>query len=462
MVAAASCSGGDSSSSEGGTNDTVGTGDQVTTDEGSVQAATGGEPINGVVFSLLSPELGLYAIDRETDEVRELTMDGVKFTDRQTQPILVSDATYTLTATRIEGQFSSHEVGLGKIDLATGTGTEIALIGTDRENDEDQDLITFELVGGAGTTIWVTSEPFSGDTVVSYRSFESTSGEPLAEFSPVPYDVTTPAGSTCTGEVRDPIVLSDGTLVGLMSAWPASIDPTSGEVEPLIEWCDFDDQIDLNSLIAVDEINDYAVTEDGSPIPAEEAENVLGVIEPNVSNGAYIDGDGSLWWIFSTNTGYSKDDEVASAHIGGIVEFDLASNTIVNVWPLAGDTVTYTPGDGADDISSVSSITQADLRILDGKLWIMDWRDDAPLRVLDPATGELASIEIPKGDEYDFISATLISSDPESIWLDVTRSTITSEDDESRSSIGLGFIDQLDIATLTFTSSIDQSSIIGF
>ncbi len=308
----------------------------------------------------------------------------------------------------------------------------------------------------------MTSEPFSGDTAVTYQSFDAATGDSTAEFSPVPYDSTTETGSTCTGEVRDPIVLSDGSLVGLMAAWPTSIDPASGDLEPLIDWCDFNTRVDLGSLVATDEVNEYAVTEDGSPIPVQEADSVLGAVEPNVSNGSYVEGDGSLWWLFSTSTGYSKDDEFASAHVGGIVQFDLASNTIVDVWPLAGDTVTYTPGDGEDAIASVSSITQADLQILDGKLWIMDWRDDAPLRVLDPATGELTSIEVPKGDEFDFISSNLISSDPESIWLDVTRSNITSEDDESRSSIGQGFIDQLDIVTLTFVTSIDQSSIIGF
>jgi hypothetical protein len=258
------------------------------------------------------------------------------------------------------------------------------------------------------------------------------------------------------------IALPDGTLIGLTNRWPATLDTSSGEVDLLVNWCDFDTRIDLSDLIAPEDIDEYAVTESGEPIPDDQALRILEVIEPTVSNGTFVEGDGSLWWIFSTNTGYTDGDDFISAHIGGIVEFNLATNLIVNVWPLAGETVTYDPADGDDDIGSISSLTQADLRFLSGKLWIMDWRENAPLRVLDPATGELTSITLEKGDGVDFTTANLISSDPESIWLDVSRSTITSEDGELRSSLGIKYLDQVDPATMTFTSSIDVASVIGF
>ncbi len=137
MIAAASCGGGDSGNADNGAVDTGSpSGDATadgTTDDGTVQSDSEGQPINGVLFSLLSPELGLYAIDRDNGEVRDLTMGGVGFTDRQKPPVLVGDAAYTLTATPIEGQLASHEVGLGKIDLPTGAGSEITVIGTDRK-----------------------------------------------------------------------------------------------------------------------------------------------------------------------------------------------------------------------------------------------------------------------------------------------------------------------------------------
>jgi hypothetical protein len=465
MIAAASCGGGESSGS-GGSDNAVGTSSSETQGDGSLQAAnTGGstadgEPISGPVVSLLSPELGLYAIDRVTNEVRNLEMDGVEFTNRQIQPILVGDSVYMLTATTLDGQFSSHEIGVGKVDLASGNGVELLRLGTDRETDEDPDLITFELVGGDASTIWVTRGPFADPENLTYLGIDASTGDGTGQFEVVPYEETTENGSSCGGGFREAIVLEDGTMVGLTSGWPSSVDTTTGEVEPLVNLCDFDAQIDLGSLISPAELNDYVVTETGSPIPDDQAERALGVIEPQVSNGTFVAGDASLWWIFSTGTGYDEGGESLSAHAGGIVQFDLATNSIVNVWPLGSDTVTYEDSD--DDITRVSTLSQADLRYLDGKLWIMDSRENAPLRVLDPSTGELTVITIEKSDGVDFTTANLISSDPESIWLDVSRSTITSEEGELQSSLGINFLDQFDPASDAFTSSIKSLTIIGF
>ena len=465
MVVATACGGGDSSTDETTSDDTVAAASDGSVGNGSEEDpnTAEGETINGLVVSLLSPELGLYAIDRATDDVRDLTMDGVEFTHRQQQPILVGDTVFMLTATTIEGQFSASNLGIGRVDLDTGVGTEIVQIGPERENDEDPDLIEFELIGGDATTIWVTREPFAMPDEATYLSFDSSTGDARDEFQPAPYEVTTESGGTCSGDVRNPIVLSDGTLVGVMGGWPATIDPASGEVEPLVTWCDFDTSIDLSDLIAPEELDAYTVTESGNPIPDDQALRILEVIDPTVSNGIFTEGGGSLWWVFSTNTAYTEGDESVSAHVGGIVEFDLATDAIINVWPLGDGTVKYSLGDddGAD-LVSVSVLSQADLRFLDSRLWIMDWRENAPLRVLDPAAGALTSLEIERGDGVDFTTASLISSDPHSIWLEVSRSTITSEDGESRSALGIKSLDQFDPSANTFTSSIDVSSIIGF
>ena len=460
MIAVASCGGGDSGNSEDGTDDTVAPADEGTTDDGSVQASTESQPINGPIVSLLSPDLGLYAIDRTTNEVRDLTMDGVDFTDRQTQPILIGDSAYMLTATTIDGQTAANEVGIGKVDLATGEGVEIVQLGAERQSDEDPDLIVFELVGGANGTIWATRGPFA-ESDVTYLSFDSSTGAAGVEFKSLPYEVTADDGTMCTGDIRDEIILSDGRIAGLSNGWPTILDPTTGEIEPLVEWCGFNDEPNLSDLLEPDDINDYAITETGEPIPLEKAPDLLEIVEPRVAIGAYVEGDGSLWWIFNPlGLQYQDGDEFTSAVMTGIIEFDLATNSIINVWPLVDNTITFEVDDGGT--TSVSSLTQAGLRFLNGRLWIMDLREDAPLRVFDPATGEVTAIDIRKGDGVDFTTATLVSSDPDSIWLEVTQSTVTSDDGESRSSQGVKFLDQVDPATMTFVSSIEVSSIIGF
>jgi len=455
IVAIASCGGG---SDDNGNTASDGTTGASTGSAPEAGESTGGGAINGAVISLLSPELGLFAIDRATDAVTDLKMPGVGFVDRENQPMLIGDAVYTMTRTTIEGQSFSNNIGLGKVDLASGEGSEIVQIGTDRETDDSQDLNEYALIGGDDTTIWVERSKFAESAGSTYMSFDSESGAAGTEFTASEYDVTTDSG-TCSGDFRDAIVASDGRIIGVTSGWPSVVDQANGEVEPLADWCSFDDSLVLSNLITASEFNDFATAEDGAPLPSDKAQQLVDFIETPISDNTMVEGDGSLWWVFQRNTAYQSGDASVAVSVGGIAEFDLTTNSVVNVWPFGPESVTFEAGEDGSP-GTVSSLSQADLRYLDGELWIMDSRDGAPLRVLDPATGELTLIEIPKKDGIDATSATLISSDPDSIWLDVTQWVVTVDDDELESKSGDGFIDQLDPATRTFVSSIDQNSII--
>ncbi|MBV1893277.1 MAG: hypothetical protein KUG57_04470 [Ilumatobacteraceae bacterium] len=455
VVAIASCGG---SSDDGSSTSADGTTGSSANSIPEGVESTGGGAINGAVISLLSPELGLFAIDRATDAVTALKMPGVGFVDRENQPVLVGDAVYTMTRTTIEGQSFSNNIGLGKVDLASGEGSELVQIGTDRETDDSQDLNEYALIGGDETNIWVERSKFAESAGSAYMSFDSESGAAGTEFTASEYDLTNDSG-TCSGDFRDPIVASDGRIIGVTAGWPSVVDPANGEVEPLADWCSFDDSLVLSNLITASEFNDFATTEDGAPLPSDSAQQLVDFIETPVSDNTMVEGDGSLWWVFQRNTAYQSGDTSVAVSVGGIAEFDLTTNSVVNVWPFGPESVTFEAGE--DGFSgTVSSLSQADLRYLDGELWIMDSRDDAPLRVLDPATGELTLVAVPKDDGVDETSATLISSDPDSIWLDVTQWVVTVGEDDLESRSGVGFIDQVDPATRTFVSSIDQNSII--
>ena len=127
VIASAACGGGDSNSTESDPESSPASADTEPSEDASEQepGPVTGEPIEGPVISLFSADLGLYAIDRATDAVRDLTMDGVGFTDRKNQPIAVGDAAYMLTFRTIKGQFSSNEVGVGKVELASGAGVNL-------------------------------------------------------------------------------------------------------------------------------------------------------------------------------------------------------------------------------------------------------------------------------------------------------------------------------------------------
>lgn len=92
----------------------------------------------------------------------------------------------------------------------------------------------------------------------------------------------------------------------------------------------------------------------------------------------------------------------------------------------------------------------------------MDHREDAPLRRLDPATGEITEITIEKGEGIDLTAAEMIFSDPEAIWLEVTRKVITSDDESGRSTTGTSYLERVDTAIGAITVSVPTGDILGF
>ncbi len=66
---------------------------------------------------------------------------------------------------------------------------------------------------------------------------------------------------------------------------------------------------------------------------------------------------------------------------------------------------------------------------------------------LDPATGSVTRTVLELGDGVDYTSASLLNGDPNAIWLEVTRFTVTDNADGSRSSVGPRYIEHFDIAS---------------
>jgi hypothetical protein len=417
-----------------------------------------GGAVEGALVSLLSFEFGLYALERGTGEYRELSIDGVGFTDRETQPLLAGDAAYTLTLTTLEGQSFSHEVGVARFELATGEGTEILQLGIDRTDDESEDLTTYEVVGADATSVWVRSGPFFGDPAENtYTRYDIASGSVTATLTGLTYEEASDSG-TCSDAVRDPIITPGGDFVALSFGWPVGVDTGSGAVSPLVVSC-LDEAPTLLSLVGADAAGEFFVPRNPGSLSPETVELLAGSVEPTVANGTFVEGDGSLWWVFNSNVAALDGDQQISTVAGGVVEFDLDSQTISNVWPLGDAAASWL--DDAETLQ-VSTLSQADLRYLDGSLWIMDWREDAPLRRIDTGTGELTEIVIPLGEGFDLLETRMISNDPEAIWLDVTRRMVTSDDEGGRSTSGEGFIDQIDAGTDTVVVSVAQGEILGF
>ena len=226
MIVAASCGGGSDDDDRSGSTETAADPDSPDVDQDSsdgggqedgdgerVEDDAGGDMVEGALVSLLSPDFGLYALERGTGDHRELSIDGVGFTDRKTQPLLAGDAAYTLTLTTLEGQSFSNFVGVARFELATGEGEgeEIVQLGIDRTDDESEDLTTYDFVGVDATSVWVRSGPFFGDPAeTTYTRYDIASGSEIGTLTGLAYEEASENG-TCSDAVRDPIITPDGT-----------------------------------------------------------------------------------------------------------------------------------------------------------------------------------------------------------------------------------------------------------
>lgn len=468
----AACGGGDG---DGGADSSA---DGDTGDSGPIESAdagtTGSEPggsagaiagaVDGALVSLLSPDLGLYAVDRATGEHRALSVEGVEFVERQDQPIAATSTAFTLSLTTLDGQSFSHEVGLVRVGLDSGEAAEIAELGVDRESDESEEQTIWEVLDADDVTVWLETGGFFATEGNSIIGFDATTGAQTVTFDELDFEITTDTGSTCSGTADGLLVMADGTLITSTSGWPAVLDPATGDLAMIFEWCGFGTEPSLADFVDPADADGWFVTEGGSAVTAEAAEQVLPFVPlrmtPTLGRGL-AEGDGSLWWLFNSGTSVETGDVSVSAYAGGVVRFDPVAGEVTDVWPLGEASVTYLD-DGDDDITTVSTMSAFDLRYIDEALWIMDHREDAPLRRLDPATGEITEITIEKGEGIDLTAAEMIFSDPEAIWLEVTRKVITSDDESGRSTTGTSYLERVDTSIGAIIVSVPTGDILGF
>ena len=462
----AGCGGGGDGDGDGeddGADETVEGSDAAAAESENAGAGSESAAVDGALVSVLSPDLGLYAVHRDTGEHSALSLDAVEFIERDRQPIAARSTAFTLSLTTLEGQSFSHEVGLVRVDLDTGEATQIAGLGIDRESDESDELTQWKVLDADDETVWVETGAFFDVEGRSIIGFDTATGAQIIEFDALDFEVTTDTGSTCSGTADGLLVMPDGALITTTSGWPAVLDPATGEVSMIFEWCGFGTEPTLAEFVDPADADDWFVTEDGTAVSAGAAEQVLEFVPlrmtPTPGHGL-VEGDGSLWWLFDSATSVATEDNSISAHAGGVVRFDPVAGEVAAVWPLGDASATYLDGD--DDITTVSTMSSFDLRYIDGALWIMDHREDAPLRRLDPATGAITEITIEKGEEIDLTAAEMIFSDPEAIWLEVSRKVITSDDENGRPTSGTSFLERVDTATGTITLSIPISDILGF
>ena len=431
LLAVACGGGGDNGSGEDGSGagsaDSDGAGEpgdgdsgDGSTDDGDTTAAV---PVTGALVSVTAFGLGFFAIDPDSGEARLVELEGVGFTDRNQPAVLgESGAAWVLGYTTVEGQSFTNRVQLARVDLATGERGVVAELGQDRENDDATDTTTWQVIGEGAGTVWLVERTFSaaGETFVG---IDAASGAESARFA-------------YADEQRpfDPVVL-DGAVYARVNGEPARLDPATGAFDQVAS---VSEDLAMIDHVASAELGAFTVTRDGSEPTEDEAASLLGFGDVGPGGASWIAGDGALWWVmdesWTTQSGLS-------VVLGGIVRFDPTTATVTGIWPIGDRYATW------EDETTYASMSQAELMVRDGVLWIIDGRDDGPIGRLDPSTGAIDFFEVDRPAGIDHTRVEALATDPDAVWVVASDWTLTSEDDSGRSFSGVAAIERIDPTT---------------
>lgn len=435
--------------------------DQPSTDDSDTpdQTATG-QAVNGALVSVLDIGLGLYGIDRDTGKSFELAYEENWFTDRNNAPFVVGDRAYTLVFREVDDLDFVNETSVAEFDLATGQGREVIAFGANSESSESFERTTWELIGAGGDALWLrrSESDTEGSTTQTVERYSIATGERAGEVSNEGVVLTTDEGATCTSAPRPIGVGSDGTLYVSLGGIPGRVDNDTFDVVEIIPVC-FNEDLWLSRIAGLIDLAEFTIVDNDTPVPAEQT-SFLYDDEPEISNDSALVTDDAIWWVFSRTPSFTDDaDEQRSAIVGGVARLDLATGG-VSAFPIGDNIGEFLDRDETG--FSLSAMSQVDLQFVGGSLWLMDHREAQPLHRLDPTTGNVTQFEIPVGEGNDFVDAELIPTDPDAIWLSVTRRMITSAEGENRSTTGTSFVDQVDPETGKFVRAISEGELTGF
>lgn len=459
-------------------------------------AVSGDFPFDGATVTVLDLGLGAYGIDRTTGASAAYTLDATDaaggdeaagsddagpglagdewFTERTSDPISDGEVVYSMLLRQAPDFVAVEEVALGKLDPATGIVRVVREFGPTRPDDASTDTTRWDLIGAGGGRLWVEREAVMGDERVRrFVSIDALSGDVLGEVDPA-YEFETDTAS-CAGEARALAVDDGGNLVVEVDGAPATVGE-GGEFVTQFEPCD-DPLFDVGATIAVSERAAFTVLGDGPPIPPDELDRLYDV-EPRIVGGAAVVDDTTVSWVFSsTRTVTTGDGESVTAIIGGLATVDRTTGELQMT--SLGDRI-GTIVDGGDEPDTITALTDVDLHRTGDTVWILDRREDGVLFRVDVAEASVAANEIPldpvgiephpdagdgprgtSGEGSRYTRATMVTSDPDGVWLDVSRFTITEDDAEGRSASGPSYVDQVDPDTGDVVRSIPESDLTG-
>lgn len=423
----------------------AGLGDQSSAEElagSSGAAATTGAPV-GLLVVQPSFGFGMYDVNPELGQAVAIEAPpGVSAIDLSNDVVLSDGAGFALGSAIREGQTSAADISVVRVDLSTGVATQLVDIGPERESDRDEAGTAFSLVAVVENQVIIRSSDF-GSGEATYVVYDATTGEQRASFDEPTFRFESDSGS-CSGGIANLTPLSDGTLVGTTLGRPAILDPGTGQVE-LLGMCGQSIGV-LGDFVSEDQLGRYGVFTQGPALTQQEEDRLLGTeLGPRY---AMTEAWGDLWWISVATVAMDE----SHALVGGLVQFDPESRRIVRIHSLGTSLGVFDDCEPDVLVCESTTVERAQLRGLTDQLVIMDVNENGKVLLFDSTTAAVREVELDRGGA-DFTSATLLAGNPNELWIEVRRMTVTKDDETGRSSAGPSYLERLDPGT----GQIDRS-----
>lgn len=412
--------------SEDGSDDTGGdTGDAGgdTGNDGDDSASTG-SAVEGPVY--LVSGLGAIAVSPDGSDAEQITFADVDGVSIGTEPVTDGEGAYVVVFRTLEGQSFAAEAFVGRIDLATGETSIVGRLGVDRESDEADELTEYGPMVAIDGDVWVYAQVFGETTGELLRLGADQPDGPVDSLT-----LSRPADLHTDGQ-RIYAWTSSGLLV---------VDPATGATEVLVT-----DGVALTDLVPDVDVTPLIVTRSGAALDDE----ALAVVADNVSffSGS-IDGtalvDGTFWVTVGEILQTSPETVLFEAAVG----FDVDDGSVSSIVGTVGDG-TYFVDESTVDVGDGA------VAGFDGALWIVDRQANGRVLRVDPAAGTAEPVHDPCEAPIECEQNRFVLTDPDALWLEVTRYERT--DESSR--VGSIHLERIDPVTGEVVASASVESLI--
>lgn len=367
---------------------------------------------------------GLFAVDPATGQGTTLKFSGVEGVDIRSRPAVADGVAYVLTYDTLPGQSYSQTVYLSTLDLATGIDRRVATLGVTRQSDTSPTLTEYDSLTVADGSVWVRRGTF-GSRDRDLVAYDTVTG---AEERVVPVDMA------------DNLISDGSRLYFYADATLKAMDSTTGAVTDLASQFPYVAALDADVALG-----DFVITRSGNPLSPEDAGRLPDLLSLRL--GAMAWGDGNLWVLASGSAGTVSGD-LALAEL--VLRIDAATGVVTSMVPTTGSGAYFT---GPNEIS----LGDEAIAYADGSAWVVDRQANGALLRIDPTTRSVTITYEPCASDQRCDNGVFNVTDPDGLWLQLTRFGAASAAGTSSGPIS---IERIDTVSGTLVRSVSVADLL--